>query len=420
MHHYTGMADPEAQKMIARLRAILKTANAVGIRGGLTALSNEAFSSSPEALRADWTAGHDGYFAPPGGHYHVEICPNKPGGMELILKYREEMLAAFADLDIAYVWNWPYDQGGCTCSRCTPWGANGFLKVAGPYAKLVRRMMPKAKIVLSTWYFDRFIAGEWEAFGRAIGARKPEFADYLLVDDYGDKFPEYPLKHGVPGGLPMLNFPEISMYEMFPWGGYGANPLPGHLQQLWSGAGERLSGGFPYSEGIFEDINKAVNLQHYWSGRAADETVHEYAGAVSSPKAADELVQAIRMMEEDHGHGIPSFGDSAKLRLALEPRNVNTPESVLFNTPNLKRAEECLALVERVEAAMTGTARQSWRWRLLRLRAGIDAELARSGGRLTPALDEMLEELSAIYHAEGAEDPVQPFTRRALQRRAAS
>ncbi len=397
MHHFQGIGDPAAQAMIRRLRAILQAANGVGIRGGLTALGNEGYANSPEALRADWTAGHDGYFAEPGGHYHVEICPSKPGGLELILKTREEMLAAFADLDIGYVWNWPYDQGGCTCSQCAPWGCNGFLKIAKPYAELVRRLMPEAKIVLSTWYFDHFVKGEWEGLAKAMGKRKPEYADYLMADDYGSRFPEYPLKHGAPGGLPMLNFPEISMYDMFPWGGYGANPLPRHLQHIWDASGKMLSGGFPYSEGIFEDLNKAITLQHSWGDRAAAETVREYAAWVASPETAGEVAGAVFRLEEQHGH--QSLSGTADT------------DGRVIRADKTGRAAETEAILREVERRLTPAARGAWRWRLLRLRAAIDAEVARAGGRLTDALDGMLEELTAIYHARNAEVAVRPPAR---------
>ena len=65
----------------------------------------------------------------------------------------------------------------------------------------------------------------------------------------------------MPGGLPLLNFPDISMYGQNPWGGYGANPHPGRLQQRWDETKKKLSGGFPYSEGIYEDINKVICAQ---------------------------------------------------------------------------------------------------------------------------------------------------------------
>ena len=417
MHHYNGINDPAAQAMIQRLRAILSAANSVGIGAALTTLGNEGYANSPTELRADWTAGHDGYFAPPGGHYHVELCPSKPGGLELILKCREEMLAAFADLDIEYVWNWPYDQGGCTCSDCAPWGANGFLKIAPPYAALIHRMLPRAKVILSTWYFDHFIAGEWEGFAQALGNAKPDFADYILADDYGDHFPEYPLLHGVPGDLPMLNFPEISMYNMYPWGGYGANPLPLHLQSIWDACGKALSGGFPYSEGIYEDLNKAINLQHCWGDIDATDTVREYASGVGSPELAEDITTAVLLMERNHTHRLVDLPNQQELRDQLFPEDGGEPACVFIkHIADPGAAFQCDEIMQVIERRLTRPAQASWRWRVLRLRAAIDAEIARTGGRMTVALDAMLEELVGIYHAQNAEAQVCPHSRRSILR----
>ncbi|HUS48323.1 MAG TPA: hypothetical protein VM098_09390, partial [Phycisphaerae bacterium] len=297
MHHYNGIDDPAAQVMIERLRGILQTANDVGMGAALTTLANEGYADSPEALRADWTAGHDGYTAPPGDHYHREVCPSKPGGLDYILNTRRQMLEAFAGLDVQYVWLWPYDQGGCTCPRCAPWGARGFLRAAEPVAGLVKEVFPAASVILSTWYFDHFTSGEWEGLSAAFRAGKPGWADYLMADDWGG-FPEYPLRHGPPGGLPTLGFPEISMENMSPWGGFGANPRPAHWQHYADTTRDALAGSFPYSEGIFEDINKAICLQLNWDpGRRVDEIVREYAAYEFSPQVADDVAVAIALME---------------------------------------------------------------------------------------------------------------------------
>jgi hypothetical protein len=387
MHHYQGMGDPNAQAMVRRLNAVLDVAGRVGIRAGLTMLANEAYANSPEALRADWTAGHDGYFAPPGGHYHVEICPNKPGGLDLILRWREEMLDAFAGTNPEYLWIWPYDQGGCTCSPCAPWGTNGFFKTAEPLARLIRRKFPQGKIILSTWYFDRFIRGEWEGLTRLFAQERPEWIDYLLIDDFGG-FPEYPLQHGVPGGYPVVGFPEISMEGNSPWGGYGALPRPKHWQRYADVTRGVLSGSWPYSEGIFEDINKAMILQWEWSpDRTMDDIVREYATGYFGAATADGVANAAALMEEDEG---------------------THDQGARFHTGPLARAEECRALVESLDRQLPAAVRRSWRWRLLVLRAQIDAELKRTRGEWSDALVPLMEELRALYHAEHAEGAVCP------------
>jgi hypothetical protein len=419
MHHFDGLADPAARAMVERLRAVLATARDAGITPGLTTLANEGYANSPEALRADWTAGHDGYVHPPGGHYQREICPSKPGGLEFILRTRREMLRAFRDLDIGYVWLWPYDQGGCTCARCAPWGAHGFLRTAEPLARLIREECPNAKIVLSTWYFDHFTTGEWDGLARAFARGRPDWVDYLLADDNRD-FADYPLRHGVPGNLPLVSFPEISMRGMWPWGAYGANPRPRHWQAYWNKAGALLDGFFPYSEGIYEDLNKVLPLQWGWDpARPAEDIVREYAAGHFAAEVAEDVRQAVDMMERDHGTGlgIRAGGADITIEQAMERgAQAGVPMEVFYRSLKLDEADACLALMNAADARLTPAARRSWRWRVLWLRAAIDAANRRTGGRATDETDAYLEELAALYHARHAEPAVLPPSRPAVAR----
>jgi hypothetical protein len=387
MHHYQGINDPDAQKMLFRLRTVLSAAKRVGIRAGLTTLANEAYASSPMELRADWTAGHDGYFSPPGGHYRVEICPNKPGGLELILRWRAEVLDAFKDIQPAYIWIWPYDQGGCTCSSCTPWGTNGFLKTAQPAAQLVRSQFPEAKVILSTWYFDHFIEGEWAGLQAAFARNKPDWIDYLLIDDFGG-FPQYPLDQGVPGGFPVVNFPEISMEGMNPWGAFGANPRPRHWQTQHQRTKDFIAGGFPYSEGIFEDLNKVLLLQWGWdTTRDAEDIIREYATSYFSAEVAEDASSMMFMMEENEGMNVEW--------LEGEP---------VYHIPALPEAEACFDLANRIDQRLPEKIRKSWRWRIFWLRAALDAEFKRTHGLPGDLSKKYLSELVEIYHAHHAEE----------------
>jgi hypothetical protein len=415
MHHYASINDPEAQAMVRRLRTVLQTAGSVGITASLGGLANEAFSSSPAELRADWTDGHDGYHHPPGGHYHVEICPSRPGGLDLILQYRRQMLEAFAGVNVGYYWLWPYDQGGCTCSKCAPWGVNGYLQCSEALVKLVREMCPQARIVLSTWYFDHFTDGEWEGLARWFASRKPDWVDYLMADDYGS-FPDYPLKHGVPGGRPTLSFPEISMCLMWPWGGFGANPRIAHWQAYWDGVGSRLAGGFPYSEGIYEDLNKVLQLQLWWDGRrAARDIAVEYAASEFAPEHAEEIVKAMASMEEALEHSVSHRAAAESLRGAGAPNGAGDLPR-LYAMPRVREPGRYAEPLRRIDGALPAGARRAWRWRVLWLRASLDEELLRSDGRPTDRSEGYFDELAAIYHAESAEQPVLPPSRRVLSR----
>ena len=134
--------------------------------------------------------------------------------------------------------------------------------------------------------------------------------DYIQAHAH-ENFPRHPLEKGVPGGLPLLNFPEISMWGQNPWGGYGANPLPRALQRLWNQTEKKLSGGFPYSEGIYEDLNKVICNQFYWNpGRPAAETTKEYIAFEYSPEVVGDVAAAVEILEQNHlrGHITASAG----------------------------------------------------------------------------------------------------------------
>jgi hypothetical protein len=315
--------------------------------------------------------------------------------MELEIKWVDERLAAFGDLNLDALWIWPYDQGGCTCGQCAPWGVNGFLRMAEPIARRYRKAFPNGKVILSTWYFDHFTSGEWAGLGAAFTSR-PAWADYLLADDYGDSYPEYPLQHGVPGDLPMLNFPEISMYDCDSWGGYGANPMPQHLQHLWDSSRQLLQGGFPYSEGNYEDINKAICAQLYWQpDRPALDIVREYARSEYSPHVVEPVMQAIAILERNLQHSRSREGGQVRLHMA-----------------HIEGASLAFDLLRQADAQLTPQARAAWRWRILYLRALIDNELALHHFDVSPACEAAFEELTTLYSAQHAEDWVAPPTHR--------
>ena len=379
LHHFNGIHDPMALAMLERLNAVLGAAQRVGMKTAAIFLANEAYANSPEEMRADWTAGHNGYHKEPGGHYHVELCPSKPGALELIMRWAEERLEAFKAVGLDYICIWPYDQGGCTCAECTPWGANGFLRCAEPLARLYKHHFPQGKVILSTWYFDHFISREWDQLANLF-AQKPDWVDIILADDYGDRFPPFLGEHGVPGNLPVVGFPEISMYRCLPWGGYGANPIPDHFQKLWDQCKHLVAGGFPYSEGIFEDINKAIYAQFYWDpNRTAWDTVSEYLHYEFGTAAVEPLKKAIEILENN----LPRSAEAKRI-----------------DVDNLNEAETAWNWVREADRSMEPQRKQLWRWRMLYRRAQIDAELVRTRGKLEGyTLREAFVEITQISHA---------------------
>ena len=66
-------------------------------------------------------------------------------------------------------------------------------------------------------------------------------------------------------------------------------------------------------------------------------------------------------------------------------------------------------LMEQADARLTPQARQAWRWRILLLRARIDAQLYLNRGVMQGrVLHDAFQELTRIYHAQNAEPAVKP------------
>ena len=373
---YSGPDDPAARKMAEHLRRIIRVAKQVGMRVSLGDALNGGFKSTPKELRCTPVPDPLGRH----GNFGVNLCPSQPAARELLLKNWALLLDEFADPGLDCVTYWPYDEGGCGCPECWPWGARGYLNLARDISAVVRQKAPHTKVILSTWTLDTPPAGEWEALTKALSTDKT-WADYIQADAHED-FPRYPLDQGVPGGLPLISFPEISMWGQAPWGGYGANPLPGRLQRLWNQTQGKLSGGTPYSEGIYEDMNKVICSQFYWNpARPALETVREYADFEYSPEVADDVVKVVEAFEKNH------------VRKEIGPS-----------------AEGTFDRVQAIEAKLTPQARAAWRWRVVFLRALIDRELLHTRGKLEgKPLQEAFRELTAIYHAENAHSmPIRP------------
>ena len=188
------------------------------------------------------------------------------------------------------------------------------------------------------------------------------------------------------------------MWGNWPWGGFGANPLPARFQRLWDQVKQTVQGGFPYSEGIYEDMNKAVVVQFYWDpSRTARATLEEYIAYEFGPGVTEDVLAVIDLLE-----------DTAANSYRKKPVD---KEAVL-------RAYQ---LAEAVNARLPAWARRNWRWEILHLRAVLDRERFAGGGLDSPTAEAALLRLIEIYHCQiETDDPyhhrVRPPLRRAVNR----
>ncbi len=386
----------DGRENIDRIKSILKYCKSIGIKTMLVTLANGAFiNNSPENLRADWTSGHDGYIYNLNAHYHIELCPSSDEGMAKILENRRIFLEEFKDVEPDYLSIGPYDQGGCTCSKCAPWGGNGYVKCCKAMIPLVKEYLPDTKIMLSTWQFGTFTGTEveYEMLKKAI-EEDPVLKDCAYINSE-PQYQEYPFREGMP--LPLIGFPEISMCGTLPWGGYGGNPIPKLLQILWDKDGDKLEGGLPYSEGFFEDLNKIIMLRFYRENKNASDTVMEYL-AYEFGLEGENLEKAHKAVMDMEDTFYRSF--EAGHRYPLRKPSYVPEEYDVVGAPE-KMPEIEKAIVE-VHNTLPEGVQNSKKWQLIYLRAVIDGELYRNDFTRNEKVLEYFKKLVELFYLEKA------------------
>jgi len=364
----TGWDDPEADLAMEQTKKILRAAKNAGL-ATVMGCGNVLFNNTPEELLATPLSDQLGRH----GNTGAMVCPSNPVGRDLILKTNVTLLQKFNDIGIDYLCMWPYDEGGCGCDQCSPWGANGFIRISKDIAKAGREINPELKMILSTWTFDTPEQGEWQGLADSL-AKDGDWANYIMADSHED-FPRYPLDKGVPGDLPLINFPEISMWGNAPWGGYGAHPMPKRTQRLWNQVKHISKGGLAYSEGIYEDISKVIISQFYWNPNSTSEdAMREYIAYEFSPKVVDDVLTIIDILES-----------SASKK--------HTNQSV-----DSSAVESAYSLAKDVNNRLPEWAKNGWRWEILYIRTLLDRERFVGSGLTSQASVEAMQRLIEIYH----------------------
>ena len=339
------IGDEIFKEGVRRARRLYTLARKVGLKTSFGVNPNQGVLGSPHEFDADettvkWKAGRN-------------LCPSKPGAVAHLRTIWKAKLEEFRDIGLDYIHTWPYDEGGCSCDQCNPWGARKYVDVSLDFYREAKRYYPDAELIAATWCFDTQPVRSSEYAGFYDRLRSDlSGINYIMVDSHGD-FPAYVLEHEVV--KPVVNFPEISMWGLYPWGGFGANPLPKRFQRIWDSSKHVLKGGMPYSEGLYEDILKIQCLGYYWDpDRPYAEILGEYISYEYGAEFIPEVLRLMELIEENHAR--VEAGDA----------------------PELSLAEEALAIAESVNGRMLESRRTAWRWRILYIRAILDLKRYRA------------------------------------------
>jgi len=393
----------------ARLRGLFGHATRVGLRKSVIVCTNEGFADTREELRAT-----------PTGRMHIgcEVCPSKPGSLDLIMDNHRSQIHYLGVPDMVILWS--YDAGGCGCQQCAPYGANAMFDTAREAARLYKEANPACTIVYSTWLFDhlpemRDDQPEWSGFHKRLENGEGDWVDCVMADSHDD-FPTWPQEHGV-AGKDMLNFPEISMWGRYPWGGFGANPLPARFARLWGQVASLAQGGMPYSEGNFEDFDKALYGGFYWTGANDWNTIfEEYCAYEFGCSTFGELRKAVMILEQNHPGTlwVPiTQGENNWVTRRFAKRGTLKTKALYYDAATrYPDADVAWDIVRKIDSDLPEWGRTSWRWRLLYLRAKCDYLLELTHGEPNAECEEILEELTQLYCLDPADacNATAPYT----------
>jgi len=280
MGQVNSFDDPEALQWLAMYRRFYATARRMGMKTGLLMVVNDAYKTSPEKLHISPIIGCPNWY----------LCPSKPGSVEQMVAWQEQVFKALPAIDIYNLF--PADPGGCSCPDCTPWPTRGFWRIAKPLAERIHRISPKTEIWVDTWHLNHKTFGgkDWKNLVANLAKDRPAwFAGFEVGLAPHHKYAAMSAEDRKcynDANVPLMVFPDISMW---------ANHL-GMLvnREYWKSLQADLNdyrpglmkGGWPYSERWNTDIASSVMLSWFWNPARTVETVlDEYAAFHFGPEA---------------------------------------------------------------------------------------------------------------------------------------
>ncbi len=277
-----------ARDWVTMYKRFYATGSRLGMKTGLLMVANDAYMSSPKELRIEPIIGCPEWY----------LCPSKPGSVEKMVAWQEEVFRALAPIDIYNIF--PADPGGCSCKQCGPWPTRGFRRVALALGDRIHEVSPQTEIWIDTWHLNHptFGGKDWKNLVDGLDSSK-ERPDTKQPKWFSGFEVGVAPKHGYArmsaeerdhynkAGQPLMVFPEISM-----WGNH-----PGMLvnKEYWkelqaelnSYSPDLMKGGWPYSERWNTDIVSLMFLSWFWNPqKSVDAVLDEYASFYFGPEAA--------------------------------------------------------------------------------------------------------------------------------------
>lgn len=336
---------------------VYKTSRDLGMKTGLILCPNMGFrGQADDEIRAKPMARFTGDVA------KTELCPSKPRGRKVLLESHERYFSMIPPFD--YLLYWPLDAGGCGCDACTPWVGKAFLDLCRDSARVVKKIHKEVKIYVSDTYAEpadhsmllkalrdegmqwlNGIVDAWDRWTEPFPCFSPDKARRQLAS----------MARRVPKSHELGICPDLSMTfarrpngrNTIDWGFTGANPLPNRFSSIVRSA-RRATVMMAYTEGIFDDFNKAAVLGSSWNPeQTADSACQRYAAAYFPYTCPRDFSNLLELLEKNQTHW---------------PSDANVSTMCSLRTS--------------LEEQMTNRERNSWRWRIIAERVILEQAVA--------------------------------------------
>lgn len=254
-----------------RKRAAFQSAARVGLECALGITPNHVFV---DQVTADTAAAKDD-----PSIFGQLVCPNRPGVRDMILNNYRHLFADLAacGVTLTAMALGPYDYGGCTCPRCQPWILTFAELVRDLYA-VGREHYPGLELHAVGWWWKPVEHDQFAEFAdRELAGQVRSIALHI---PYGERQP------------PEVALPAECAVRAFIHNGYADQAQPRDVYGKWGPvvaptrlpetlanlAARGADGYMAYSEGVYEDVNRAI-LGALSSGMASDvdAVLREYA-----------------------------------------------------------------------------------------------------------------------------------------------
>lgn len=339
------------------------------LRVGVKMFVNNVFSDDTAARQLKHnTEGSDtslsGMYCPDKGF----VCPNDPASRKRLLEIREELFKRLPRVDFMVAHT--TDAGGCVCEACQPYAAT-YVKLMDEYGRLLRKYHPQAKLGINFYFLTE--SGKQIAL-EYLASKGKELVEYVY---FGlDPAAEPADLQRLPTGIKAYTFYDVAMWPF--WGAYGAMPqLSPETLRLSLERDRRIAaepnyaGAIPYSEGLHEDLTRALYSAWLWDHKVSTRAVlHDYC-RFHFGLESDGIVDIIKAMDRStalYAHVRQIFGPAGKKvdRSALERQTLQTCRELRPATVRL------LESVKSIEKQLPRWATEGWRWKALRVRVLFD------------------------------------------------